>query len=558
MRIIAGTFILLLYAFIGSCYYSMPASANTKRTGEQFIYSYSSEGIGYSDIQMLYNTDSGVKAHPFFYRANLQTMYVNINCKIRETIIRTVDSLIYVCFEIHEPVVKIKNNTLPVDVDEIAKEMALPVFIDMSVAGNILSVKTDTAVSYLTAGIVKNILSNTQAVIFHGNNQGWQVIEENTIGLFKAEYTIVNKNTDSIEYQKANIGYEKIKSAKKGQRLIPENKTLIVTDPKGIVQKINISETLVTLFGEDTIVASGSSTELKLLSTVSISHKELLAFKQLEHSGKYLKSVALSAPISDEEINRMAYKNTLDADNFETLSEKLRLVTIHDKQYESELVLKFRALGWLSETDCSKMAALLKDAEPESDVFRIISNALAAVKTPFSINELAGIIAKRKNEESVMAELLPVLATTTTPTAKAADIIKELAFSKTGNAFITSTARLTLGGMVKNLVSIDRIKADELTDIIIENMKNSRDTLQQLLVYGNTGSYRLLPVISSYIRNPSVSDEIRKAAVFATRWIGNKEVTSMLEKLTISKDTILSKAANETILFKNNYLNENF
>lgn len=51
-----------------------------------------------------------------------------------------------------------------------------------------------------------------------------------------------------------------------------------------------------------------------------------------------------------------------------------------------------------------------------------------------------------------------------------------------------STAQLTLGGMIKNLSTTDRKKADELTDTIIDNMKNSPDTLRQLLVYGNTGS----------------------------------------------------------------------
>jgi hypothetical protein len=253
----------------------------------------------------------------------------------------------------------------------------------------------------------------------------------------------------------------------------------------------------------------------------------------------------------------MAYKNTLADDNFKTLSTKLELVKTSDAEYEDELVKKFRALAWLSETDCSKMAALLKEATPASDTFRVMSHALAAVETPFSINELATIIAERNNEEPVMSELLPVLATSSTPTGKAADIIKALAFSKTGSAFITSTAQLTLGGMVKNLRATDRKKADELTDIIIEHMKNSPDTIQQLLVYGNTGAYRLLPVFSSYISDPSVSVEIRKAAVFATRLIDHKEAGVLLDKLSFDKDTVISKMAKETIGFRSQYLYRN-
>ena len=228
------------------------------------------------------------------------------------------------------------------------------------------------------------------------------------MGLFKANYEVVHKNADSIEYLKTNSGYKKIKSEKKGQKFFPDSKTTIITDTHGTVQRISISESLVTMFGADTIVASGSSTEYKLLSATTISHKALRAFEKLQQSGSYLKAVTLSDPLFDEEINRMAYKNTLADDNFETLMAKLGLVNIQDNQYESDLVKKFRALAWLSESGCSKMAALLKKATPGSDTFRITSNALEGAKTPFSINELAAVIAERRNEEPVMVQLLPL------------------------------------------------------------------------------------------------------------------------------------------------------
>ncbi|MBS1496862.1 MAG: hypothetical protein JSU03_08265 [Bacteroidetes bacterium] len=553
MKVLTVSYLLVLVC-INSFYKSKPVATCWVATGEQFVYSYTGEGIGYSDIQMLYNTDSSIKAQAFFQRQSLQAMQVNIRCKIKKTIIASNGDSMKVCFEIIQPDVKIKSGALPVDAGMIVKEMVIPIFAKMSVTGSILAVKIDTAVSQATAGIVKNILSNTQAVIISDTKKSWQIMEENTVGLFKANYKVVHKSANSIEYLKTNSGYEKIKSGKKDQKFIPDSKATIITDTHGMVQRISTSESLVTMFGADTIVASGSSTEYKLLSASTISHTALRAFEKLQQSGSYLEEVSLSAPPSDEEINRLAYKNTLANDNFKSLMAKLGLVKIQDNQFESDLVKKFRALAWLSEPDCIKMATLLKNATPGSDTFRIMSNALAVVETPFSINELANVIALRKNDELVMIELLPVLATTKTPTGKAADIIKGLAFSKTENVFITSTAQLTLGGMVKNLAPIDKKKADELTDIIIENMKNSTDTLQQLLVYGNTASYRLLPIISSYISDTMVSPEMRKAAVFAMRLIDNKVVTSLLGKLAVDKDTVISKAANETIEFRREYL----
>ena len=551
-------YFFLFSVCIVNCYDSKPPCINIEKTKKQFIYSYSSEGTGYSDIQRLYNTDSTVKSQAFFYRPSLQMTAVDIQCKIKKTILESIGDKMHVCFEIMQPDVKIVNGLLPVEAAMILKEMTTPVFSDMTIAGNILSVKMDKAVSYLTAGIVKNILSNTQVVLPAERKKSWQVIEENTVGLFKANYETVNQGKDSVEYTKTNAGYEKITSGKKGQKLLPDSKTTIVTSTSGTVQKIQTSESLVTLFGADTIVASGSSVEYQLLSVSNIGQKDISAFEQLEHSGKYMKSVALSDPISDEEINRLAYKNTLADDNFETLMAKLQSMNIYNKDYEADLVKKFRALAWLSESDCIKMAAMLKHAAFGSDIFRIISHALAAVETAFSINQLATIVAARGNDEAVMTELLPVLATSVTPTGEAADVVKKLAFSKNTNAFIATTAQLALGGMIKNLMHTDKKKADELTNVVVENMKDSQDTLQQLLVYGNTGAYRLLPIFSFYISNPSVSIEIRKAAVFATRFIDHKEATFLLNNLVLDKDPVLSKAAKETITFRNEFLQQNF
>ncbi|MBX2934689.1 MAG: hypothetical protein KF825_10610 [Ferruginibacter sp.] len=536
----------------------MTVFSNTGKASSQLVYSYNSDGVGYSDIQMLYNTDSNVRAQPFFKRPSLQTTSVNISCKIRKTIIESANNNLQVCFEILSPVVKIENNSLPVDVDAITKEMIIPVFAEMSVKGNILNIKTDSSVSYITTGIIKNILSNTQTVILSTHKKSWLVTEENTNGLFNAKYTVVNKYADSTEYLKINTGYEKIRSAKKNQKLLPQNVTAVIINKYGNIQRIHTSESLITMFGTDTIVASGSSTEFVLLSSTTADQKEILNFQQIAHSGKYLKSVALSDPISDEEINRLAYKNTLADDNFESLVAKLKLVNIKNKQFEDDLSKKFRALAWLSEVDCSRMAELLKNAEPGSDTFSVISGALAAVETPFSINELASIISARRNEEAVLVELLPVLAVSPTPTANAADIIREIAFSKLSNPVIRSMAQLTLGGMVKNLESIDRKKTEELTGVIVDKMKNSTDTIQQLLVYGNTGSYRLLPVYYSYLSDTAVSVEIKKAAVFAMRFVNYIEVDSLLVNLSTGNDSLLSKAANETISFRKEYLNENY
>jgi len=98
--------------------------------------------------------------------------------------------------------------------------------------------------------------------------------------------------------------------------------------------------------------------------------------------------------------------------------------------------------------------------------------------------------------------------------------------------------------MIKNLRTGNRKKADELTGFVIEHMKNSPDTLQQLLVYGNTGSYcccrHFLPISGI----PLCRLKCEKTAVFALRLIDHSEVTTLLGNLALNKDTVLSKAAN--------------
>ena len=194
------------------------------------------------------------------------------------------------------------------------------------------------------------------------------------------------------------------------------------------------------------------------------------------------------------------------------------------------------------------MGDVLKKSPLESPMFKIMSNALASTETPQAINTLVSVIEARQQDEAVVMELLQILAITTKPTDKAINIVKKLAFS-TNNVAIASTAQLALGGLSGNMKTINPEKADAVIDFLINKMHGQTDTFQEILVLGNTGSPKVLPIMKSYIYS-SASPEIRAAAVASLRLVEQNEVQNLLASLSVSKDSILSKAAIETIDFR--------
>ena len=107
--------------------------------------------------------------------------------------------------------------------------------------------------------------------------------------------------------------------------------------------------------------------------------------------------------------------------------------------------------------------------------------------------------------------------------------------------------------MANNFIISDTLQSNKLTYYLIEKMKFETDTIQQLLVLGNTGSYYVFPYVKSFVENKLVSQEVKLEAVSALTLINNKGVTNYIRELLKNEDEEIKNKAQEVLDFRNEY-----
>jgi len=543
--------ILLLNLFFYGCKGSKAIAMS-----KQFNYAYNAENFGYSDIKKLYSTDTVNAKKSFFNSNSLQLVELTIKSDIEKIILKQNTEGMLVCYQLLNPSLIIKSGRNTIDSNMIIKELTMPIFVQMDAFGKVGGIKINSSTSEITSGIIKDIISRMQFVVSTEKAKSWQTIEENTTGTYNANYRKTKSNNLGNKYNKEIITYIKYKSKRENQKIKTENKTIIETTTYGVVRTINTSEAQIVLYNNDTLSVLGSKTSVLLTSDSFVQNEIRDSLLNIEKSIRYDNETTLSKPISEEKIIKMSYAGTLDSDTWQQLIQQLSTANNLTKEDESSLLLKFRAIFYIHPDNCTKAVSILNNEPYDTLTFRMLSNALSMTETVNATDALAAIIASNKNDKKILRELMPVLATTDFPTLKAVDIIKSLAFDADASQsyFIRSTAQLTLGGMANKFRLSDSIQSDRLTRFLIEKMKFEKDTIQQLLVLGNTGSLLVYPYVKSLIEDNDVSKQVKLEAVAALGLIKNEEVSVYINKLLLNNDIEIKNKATEVLDFRNKYI----
>ena len=543
--------ILLLNLFFYGCKGSK-ASAMSK----QFNYAYNAENFGYSDIKKLYSSDTVNAKKSFFNSKSLQLVELTIKSDIEKIILKQNTEGMLVCYQLLNPSLVIKNGRNTIDSNMIISELIKPIFVQMDAFGKVGVIKMDSSISEITSGIVKEMISRMQFVVSKEKVESWQTTEENTTGIYNANYRTIESNNLRNKYNKEIIAYIKYKSKRENQKVKTENKTIIETTTYGIVGTINTSEAQIVLYNNDTLSVLGSKVSVFLTSDSVVKNEIRDSLLNIEKSVRYDNETTLSKPISDEKIIKMSYTGTLDSDTWEQLIQQLSTVNNLTKEDESSLLLKFRAIFYIHPDNCSKAVSILNNEPYGTLTFRVLSNALSMTETVNATDALAAVIDNNKNNKIILGKLMPVLATTNFPTFKAVDIIKSLAFDidESQDQFIRSTAQLTLGGMANKFRQLDSLQSNRLTHFLIKKMKFEKDTIQYLLVLGNTGSLLVFPIVKSLIEGNKVSKQVKLEAVAALGLINNEKVSVYINKLLLNNDIEIKNKATEVLDFRNKYV----
>ena len=518
----------------------------------QFNYTYSAGSFGYNDIKKLYSADTVEAKKPFFKSKSLQDAEVLMKSYVTKTILEENAKGKLVCYQLSNPSFILKSGGIISDTEFISQELIKPVFVQMDNYGKIGLISLDSSMTDMATGIFKDILGRMQFVKPVKKSQNWQTVEENINGTYKANYQITESNSKSHIYSKELIKYIRYKSKRKNQNIATDNDTSIEIGGDGAIKTINTSEAQIVLYNTDTISVSGTKVSVLLTSKTKIKNSTKEHLLNIKKSTKYSNQTTLSAPVSLEKITKMVHAGTLGSDSWQQLLKRLSTSNGLTNEETDILVEKFRALFYLYPNTCNKAVALLVKEPHDTAMSRIIRDALSITETFEATDAIADIISNSKNYEKLLKELLPELTTTDFPTKKAVDVVKSIVFN-TGQQqddFIKSTAQLTLGGMAYRLKKIDSIQANNLTKFIIEEMRFEKDTIQQLLVFGNTGSLAVYPFVKSLIENTKPSEQVKVEAVSALRLINSVKVSKYLEKLLQNENIAIQEMAKEVLNFQ--------
>jgi hypothetical protein len=199
-------------------------------------------------------------------------------------------------------------------------EIRKPFFVNWSSSGKILSIQADSAISYPSLNVIRDIVSRFQFIKVLGKKYEWQIEEENTIGSYLAEYAVIDTTGSIVKYKKINAGYKHVSADRGNQEYDPEMNSSFEFDDSSQLKKINSSEALVTTIKGDTISVYAARIFLNLGYVKNISGKFRMDLFRLKNTDLYKKESRIGSGLSQEEISRMAFTNTLGADNFESLT----------------------------------------------------------------------------------------------------------------------------------------------------------------------------------------------------------------------------------------------
>ena len=547
------TIILSILLLLHLLFHGCKGSSGTS-VFNQYDYAYSAENFGYIDIQKLYSSDSLTKNTPFFSSQSLQHLEMTITVDLKKTVLKQSKDSLLICYQLANPKLDIKTEGVSMQLDAILKDLIKPVFVSTTKHSKIGLLKFDTGVSETAVGLYKDMLSRMQFVKPPRQSKTWQATEENPQGTYVAEYQLETTDSSNIRYTKNVVDYLTYTSKKENQESLIDNNTTIETDAFGGLKRIYTSEAQIMLQYKDTLSVLGSKVSIFLSSEKKIKNDVVQQLLVLEKSKKYSQNTTLSEGVSDEDIRKMSYQETLAADTWETLIQKLSAMNDLKKALDENLDLKFRALFYLQPTYCNTAVSYLNNHLEHTIAFKVLSTALAITETPSATNAIAMLLEKNKGNEDLMRILIPVLTTTEYPTPLAIKVLKSIAFGpeESQGYFIKSTTQLALGGMANQLRSSDSLQAEKLTLYLMEKMKFKKDTIQHILVLGNTGSPKIFPFIKSLVEHSKTSEQAKVEAIAALQLVPGKSVSTYLQKMTQHENAAIRQKAVEVIEYQRN------
>jgi hypothetical protein len=410
--------------------------------------------------------------------------------------------------------------------------------------GRLLALHFDPQTSAEGCSLMRSLLAQVQFVLPAGPGssvpQAWDVEEEEPNGRYVARYQAEPAGAGVKNFRKTRLRYlpspRSIQAGLTGmtQTVKPAGDQLACFDAHdGSLVSLTGRETTALVIAGKTVLDSEVTVRLECRTREALALAELASLQ--EASTARLRSttaVSMKTDVFGGKDQRAAHEARLGKDTLESLVAELHKAEASAaKGYDdTELYAKFRAITSLQPNTSGALGKLLTAADSNSLTMRLLAGVLGSVGHPEAQKALASAIRARSGDAAALLVLIPALGAVSQPTPFAEDTLFELA-STSREWNIASTAQLALGIMARNLAATSPQRSARIVSWAVEKLQAATEpglTEQWLLVLGNAGAAKSVPVITPFLNAPEA--QVRRLAVFALRWVDSAEAQALVVK----------------------------
>ncbi|MBF0361780.1 MAG: hypothetical protein HQK49_12255 [Oligoflexia bacterium] len=461
------------------------------------------------------------------------------------------------------------NSEIPnFPVDAIIRDLSHPIVVEIEPA--IASSPSEVyfyhskSISPLSYNILVDFLSQFNMFISFENIDARKfserVLERDARGVFEVNYhydhsaklhlikddkrylqteQIISKLNATITLKEENFPFcQKIVSTE--ERVLQMNKLQVATSMLQVLINFKSSSMIKNL--QSSIIPATYS---KLLSAINMLNDSTLKEKWIDLSTK-----SKSKSKSESESLSLSTKAWKDNDLFEKSVQQQELGNLNlsdlqkmyndsndDEKNLNALYLKFKALLYLYPQNAQQIAEMMEKYGENSKIFPLLSKALSTVGNESAQIALQKLIYKYQENWKALSVLIPDLGLLKNPSKESELALRET-IKNSNNPNIITTSSLSLGIMANSLKSNDPSRGEAIVEGFLNDYSHAKTLKEKRLllsVLGNTGSEKLLPMLTSIIslqRNP----ELLNDAIENVRLINNREAISLLNKVIENKN----------------------
>ncbi|WGL61172.1 HEAT repeat domain-containing protein [Pigmentibacter sp. JX0631] len=475
------------------------------------------------------------------FNKNPEKLNFELNGEISEICLNSADNLEFL-FDFSK--IQVKSNSSILNINSIEPNFAF-VNILVSNIGEIIQIKSSQDIEPLLLNLYKEYVKNSFANFknYNGSGKIWENELLGFEGKSKYSYNFLHSGILQRRFvdDLPNTNSYVINTGKNVEKKYSSDSiTSFTLDKRNLSKKISMIRKSKTYLNNRMIAEENT-----------IFEKNVLTEKQTSALDKKILNSLVSNDLKGEEINeRLMKKVLLENFKFKDFSSFLNSYTESKKENETEYFLQLKSLMSLNQNTFNEILNFTNKNSISNTFQNILISAAISLGTPESQSFLIELFNQEKDLNRKIV-ILGNLGNVEHPSKNTEDFIFAQ-LNPNNNLNLYNTAELALGNIASNLKNYSPEREVYIFNSLLNILKENPNSIKRQVTIYALGNYADSKILETLKQELSSSDEdVRKAAVYALRFINLAEPDDLLAKvLRNEKRESVTLSALEAISFR--------